>query len=52
MARELLTLDPADVRSRRFLQGAQRAARAASPDARIAAIDALPLLTSRQPLRQ
>ena len=52
MARELFTLDPADVRSQRFLQGARRAARAASPDARIAAIDALPLLISRQPLRQ
>jgi hypothetical protein len=51
-ARELVALDARDARSRRFLEGAQRAARASSPDARIAAIDALPLLTSRQPLRQ
>jgi hypothetical protein len=51
-ARALVALDPRAPRSQRFLDGAQRAARATSPDARIAAIDALPLLTSRQPLRQ
>jgi hypothetical protein len=51
-ARELVALDPRDPRSRRFLEGAQRAIRAKSPDERIAAIDALPLLISRQPLRQ
>ena len=51
-ARELVALDPDNRRSQRFLLGAQRAARATTPDARIAAIDALPLLVSRQPLRQ
>ncbi|MGH0032015.1 MAG: hypothetical protein ACQGVC_19665 [Myxococcota bacterium] len=51
-SRELVELDPADARSARFAEVARRVDTAPSIDARIRAIDSLPLLSSRQPLRQ
>lgn len=51
-ARDLVALDPDDPRSRVFARAVGQFSRARSPDARSAAIDALPLLSSRQPLRQ
>jgi len=51
-ARQLVALDPEDPRSRTFARAVGEVSRATSPDARIAAINALPLLTSRQPLRE
>lgn len=51
-ARELVALDPSDERSARFAEAVRRFATAPSVDARLRAVDALPILRSRQPLRQ
>lgn len=52
IARGLLELDPDDPRSRAFAAAVAGVAAAPDVDARNARIDALPLLASRQPLRQ
>jgi hypothetical protein len=51
-AGELVELDPEDERSQVFSRAVLDFSRADSPDAGIAVINGLPLLTSRQPLRQ
>jgi hypothetical protein len=51
-ARVLLAIDPDDERAKRFSRAVAAVSRATSPEARIAVINVLPLLTSRQPLRQ
>jgi DNA-binding transcriptional regulator/RsmH inhibitor MraZ len=51
-AQQLVELDPDDPRSRRFERAVRVVASDPRPDARNRVLAALPLLASRQPLRQ